>query len=262
MSRLKQFYRLLFSLYGFLVFFLFMFLLLPFFFYSFFRGRISGGNFLYKICRFWADGFYFLTGIRHLNIYEHTPAQGEAHIFISNHISYLDIPEMMQATRGFDVRILGKAEMSKLPIFGFIYRQGVVLVNRDNAEARMKSVKELKNFLKEQISIFICPEGTFNKTGNPLKNFYDGAFRIAIDTQKPLQPILFPDTFDRLSYKSVFSLNPGKCRAVFLTPTHTLGLTHADLDELKATIYQQMDAGLRRYKAGWISQDNASSGNQ
>ncbi|CAN5172056.1 lysophospholipid acyltransferase family protein [soil metagenome] len=259
---MKRFFRAVLSIYAFLVFFIFMFLLLPLFCYSFFRGRISGGNFLYKVCRFWASAFYFFTGIKHFNIYEHTPAPGHAYIFISNHISYLDIPEIMKATEGFNVRILGKAEMGKLPIFGFIYRQGAVLVDRRDSKARMRSVKELKKFLTHQISIFICPEGTFNKTHQPLKDFYDGAFRIAIEMQKPLQPILFPDTYSRLSYKSIFSFSPGKCRAIFLTPTDTTGLTQADLRELKEKIYQQMADGLRRYNASWISASKPATYNQ
>ena len=31
-------------------------------------------------------------------------------------------------------------------------------------------------FLRKKISVFICPEGTFNMTHQPLKSFYDGAF--------------------------------------------------------------------------------------
>jgi 1-acyl-sn-glycerol-3-phosphate acyltransferase len=33
----------------------------------------------------------------------------------------------------------------------------------------------------------IFPEGTFNETGKPLKSFYDGAFRISIETRTPVK---------------------------------------------------------------------------
>jgi 1-acyl-sn-glycerol-3-phosphate acyltransferase len=89
-------------------------------------------------------------------------------------------------------------------------------------------------------------------THKPLKNFYDGAFRIAIETQKPIRPILFLDTYDRLNYKSIFSLNPGKCRAVYLSQTSTEGLTNKDVDYLKEKIYKQMEEALVRYEASWI----------
>ena len=89
-------------------------------------------------------------------------------------------------------------------------------------------------------------------THHPLKQFYDGAFRIAIETQTPILPTLFLDTYDRLNYKSIFSLNPGKCRAVYLPETSTAGLSAEDLPMLKEKIYRQMEDGLFRYKASWI----------
>ncbi|MEO8569360.1 MAG: lysophospholipid acyltransferase family protein [Ginsengibacter sp.] len=215
-------------------------------------GKIKGGNILIKICRFWADAFFFLTAIKHENIYEEVHDPGKQYIFVSNHISYLDIPMMMKAIRRQHIRILGKAEMAKVPVFGFIYKQGAVLVNRESPRQRLKSVENLVFFLHKKISVFICPEGTFNMTHHPLKSFYDGAFRIAIETQKPIRPILFLDTYDRLSYYSIFSLNPGSCRAVYLPATDTSGLTMEDVAALREKIYNQMYEALVRYKASWI----------
>lgn len=220
--------------------------------YSFLMGKIKGGNLLFTVCRFWADVFFFLTGIKHENIYEEEHDPGKQYIFVSNHISYLDIPMMMKAIRHQHIRILGKSEMAKIPVFGFIYKQGVVLVNRESPKQRLKSVENLIFFLHKKISVFICPEGTFNITNQPLKEFYDGAFRIAIETQKPVRPILFLDTYDRLSYKSILSLNPGACRAVYLPATDTTGLTLKDVSSLRKKIYNQMEDGLIRYNASWI----------
>ncbi len=88
-----------------------------------------------------------------------------------------------------------------------------------------------------------------------LKDFYDGAFKIAIETQKPIRPILFLDTYDRLNYKSIFSLNPGKSRGVYLAQTSTEGLTIKDVTALKEKIFKQMEEALIRYKASWISKE-------
>ena len=235
-----------------MVFLVLMFLLLPLFIYSFLLNEIRGGNVLYKICRFWADVFFFATGITYKNIYEEKHDVSKQYIFVSNHISYLDIPMMMKAIRRQHVRILGKAEMSKVPIFGTIYKKGAVLVDRENPGKRLQSIKSLIYFLHKKISVFICPEGTFNMTHKPLKNFYDGAFKIAIQTQMPIKPILFLDTYDRLNYKSIFSLNPGKSRSVYLSETSTIGLTINDVPMLKEKIFRQMEDGLKRYNASWI----------
>ena len=142
--------------------------------------------------------------------------------------------------------------MAKIPVFGSIYKRGAVTVDRDSVTARSKSVKKLIAFVHKKISVFICPEGTFNKTHQPLKSFYDGAFKIAIETQKPIRPILFLDTYDRLNYKTIFSLTPGKCRAVYLPQTSTDGLSLHDMSDLKKKIFNQMEKALIRYNATWI----------
>ena len=245
-------FRICFSVYGFVVFLLLMFILLPLFIYAFLQKHIKAGNLIYKISRFWADAFFFLIGVKHWNIYEEPHDKNAEYIFVSNHISYLDIPMMMKVIRGQHIRILGKAEMNKIPIFGYIYKKGAVTVDREDAGARSKSVQHLIAFIHRKISVFICPEGTFNMTHQPLKSFYDGAFKIAIETQKPIRPILFLDTYDRLNYNSVFSLNPGKCRGVYLAQTSTEGLTPDDVPELKEKIFNQMAEALVRYKASWI----------
>ncbi|MEO8720601.1 MAG: lysophospholipid acyltransferase family protein [Ginsengibacter sp.] len=244
-----------FSIYGFTVFIVWMFILLPIFIYAFLEEPVKGGNLIYKVSRFWADAFFFMIGIDHRNIYEQPYDNNEEYIFISNHISYLDIPMMMKVIRRKNIRILGKAEMNKIPIFGSIYKRGAVSVDRRNVIARAKSLNKLIAFINKNISVFICPEGTFNTTNQALKNFYNGAFRIAIESKKPIQPILFLDTYDRLSYKSIFSLNPGKCRAVFLSKTSTENLTIEDVSFLKEKIYDQMKEALIRYEASWIQKN-------
>jgi 1-acyl-sn-glycerol-3-phosphate acyltransferase len=119
------------------------------------------------------------------------------------------------------------------------------MVDRSSPDARKKSVLQLKSVLKKGISVFIFPEGTFNTTGQPLKEFYDGAFRIAIETQTPLLPLIFPDTIKRLHYSSVFSFRPGVCRAIFLAAEPVEGLTIADLPALKERVYKKMETALK-----------------
>ena len=256
---MRKIFRFCFSIYGFAVFLFWMFVLLPFFIWAFLEKPVRGGNLIFKISRFWADTFFFMLAIKHWNIYEEPHDRNAEYIFVSNHISYLDIPMMMKVIRGQNIRILGKAEMNKIPIFGSIYKRGTVSVNRENPHARSRSVKKLIAFIHKKISVFICPEGTFNMTNQPLKSFYDGAFKIAIETQKPIRPILFLDTYDRLNYKSIFSLNPGKCRGVYLPLTLTEGLTIKDLPILKEKIYRQMEEALIRYKVSWIKVNDRSN---
>jgi len=97
--------------------------------------------------------------------------------------------------------------------------------------------------------VVVFPEGTFNTTGKPLKDFYDGAFRVAVETQTPVKPVLFLDAFDRMNYRSIFSLTPGRCRIVYMDEIPVDGL---DVQELKEKVYAVMEKTLLAYKAPWI----------
>lgn len=237
----------LYCIYALLLFVLIMLLVFPFVLISLCFGKITGGNLIYKLCMLWAKTWYLLIGIRHQEIFEYPHDSSKQYIFVANHISYMDIPPLVLIAHQ-PIRILGKYEMVKIPVFGWIYRAAVVLVNRKNAETRSRSVRALKSALKHGISIFIFPEGTFNITPEPLKDFFDGAFRIAIETETPIKPVLLVDTLDRLHYNSIFSLTPGKNRVIYLNEVPVTGLTMRDISYLKQQVYDIMDAGLRRYR--------------
>jgi 1-acyl-sn-glycerol-3-phosphate acyltransferase len=216
------------------------------------RGSVKGGNLIYKTCFCWDWCWMTVLGLRHRMLPGPAPEPHKQYVFVANHISYLDIPLILRVIHHHAFRVLGKCEMRKIPIFGYIYSRAVVMVDRSSPDQRSKSARELINVLRQGISIFIFPEGTFNETNEPLKGFYDGAFRIAIETQTPVKPILFLDTYDRMHYSSLFSLNPGIVRTVFLPEVSVDGLTMADLAALREKVFRMMEAGLKAYRVSWI----------
>jgi 1-acyl-sn-glycerol-3-phosphate acyltransferase len=246
--------RILYCLYAFVVFMALMIIVIPIVFISLFFGKIKGGNFIFRVCSYWADVWFFLIGIYHRNIYETPHKKSQQYIFVANHIAYIDAPIIVKTIRQ-PVRVLGKIEMAGIPLFGFIYRNAIVTVDRSNAVKRANSVRILKSVLKRKISIFMFPEGTFNETKHPLKEFYDGAFRIAIETQTPVKPVLFLDSYDRMHYKSILSLTPGISRSVFLEEISVDGLTLKDVQMLKQKTYSIMEDALMRYDASWIGKN-------
>ena len=241
----------LYCIYALVLFVGIMLMLFPFMLIASLFGRITGGNLIYRLCMLWGDIWFALVFIFHRNIYEQPLDKNKQYIFVGNHISYLDAPMIVKTLRR-PIRALGKTEMGKVPVFGFIYKYAVVRVDRSDAEHRAKSVRNMMSVLKKGISIIVFPEGTFNMTPNPLKEFYDGAFRVAIETQMPVKPIIFIDNYDRMNYKSIFSLNPGKNRAIFLEEVSVQGLTQKDVTILKQKVFNLMDRKLREYKASWI----------
>ena len=232
----------------------FIVLMIPVFIWSLLalsQGRIKGGNLIYAGCKVWADLWFPLIFIRHRNVYEQPLQPHASYIFVANHISYLDAGIIPKAFR-HPVRPLGKVELSRIPIFGFIYRNTIVTVDRSSAGNRAKSVQLLKSILRKGISVLVFPEGTFNTTGRPLKEFYEGAFRIAIETGTNIRPVLFLDTYNRMHYKSIFSLRPGVNRCIFLEEIPVAGYTTRDSHQLKDKVHAIMENKLVTYKAAWI----------
>jgi len=243
--------QLLYLIYALLLFVCFM---IPVFIWSLMVlpfGRIRSGNLVYRACMLWGDIWFPLVFIRHQNIFEQPLRKDTSFIFVCNHISYMDTPTIVKALRR-PVRPLGKVEMTKIPIFGFIYKNAIVTVDRTSTANRAKSVQVLKSLLRSGISVLVFPEGTFNETGKPLAPFYDGAFRIAIETGTPIKPMLFLDTYDRMPYSSALSLNPGRNRALFLEEIPTAGLTLDDVTWLKEKVHQAMWQKLTVHNASWI----------
>jgi 1-acyl-sn-glycerol-3-phosphate acyltransferase len=227
-----------------------MLLIFPFVIIASFFGRVKGGNMAYTCCNIWAELVFPLIFVFSSRKFETPHDATRAYIFIATHTSYSDAAFVPKVIRQ-PLRILGKAEMVKIPVFGSIYKNVVVTVDRKNVENRIQSILIIRSLIKKGISVLIFPEGTFNRTGKPLKEFYNGAFRIAIETQTPIKPILFLDTFDRISYK-LWDLNPGKCRAIFLDEIPVAGLTMSDMQQLKQKTFEIMSKKLTEYKASWI----------
>lgn len=248
----------LYCLYAFLVFVTGMLIILPLIAIASLFGPQKGGNAIYRICYAWGWTWMTLIGIFYRSLPGNAPTRGKSYVFVANHIAYLDIPVIFRTIRRHHFRILGKIELKDVPVFGYIYRQAVILVDRSSAAKRSQSVRILKQVLQQGISVFIFPEGTFNETGRPLKEFYDGAFRVAIETGTPVKPMLFLDTYRRMHYRSVLSLNPGPCRAVFLPEIPVTGLELKDLPELRDRVFAVMEKALIEHRAAWIDSSKTS----
>ncbi len=168
------------------------------------------------------------------------------YIIVANHISYMDTLVIFPAIPSF-FRPLGKKEMSKVPLFGFIYKQIVILVDRSSAVSRAVSMRLMWRVLRKEGHILLFPEGTFNETADTLKSFYDGAFKLALTTQTDILPLILPDTVDRWHYSAWWKVWPGKNRAIFLNPVKVNGRQIGQLAEFKQEVFSEMEKELNKY---------------
>ena len=165
--------------------------------------------------------------------------KGENYVVVVNHNSLVDIPVSSPWIPGPN-KTLAKAEMAKIPIFGVIYKTGSVLVNRKSEKSRGESFMRMQEALKLGLHLCLYPEGTRNKTKEPLQSFYDGAFRTAIAAQKPIIPGLIFNTGRILPHNRKFWARPLPIHFHFLEPISTEGLTLNDTQILKEKVFNLM----------------------
>jgi 1-acyl-sn-glycerol-3-phosphate acyltransferase len=222
-----------------------MLLISPIIFISSFFG-VKGTNFNYKVVNLWGKSWFYLIGIRHKIIYDKPHNKNKQYVFISNHKSYMDAPTIaLSINQPF--RVLGQYETSTIPLLGYIWKTCVITVKRNESGSRVESIRRLKSEISKGISIFLFPEGKFNDTENVLCDFFDGAFRIAIETQTPIKPMLLLDTEKRLHHSSLFGLTSGINRTVYLDEISVEGLTIKDTKTLKEKVFSVMEEKLIKY---------------
>lgn len=156
--------------------------------------------------------------------------EGTNYIVVANHNSFFDIfavtPYLPNANKS-----IAKASLAKIPVFNWVYGQGSVLVDRNNAASRADSFTEMKNVLEKlKLDMVIYPEGTRNKTDKPLKDFYNGAFRLAADTQKNIIPVVIFNT-RKILPSGRFALEPHRIYLEILPEISVEGKNHKQLKE-------------------------------
>jgi 1-acyl-sn-glycerol-3-phosphate acyltransferase len=186
----------------------------------------------FKIARIWAKiillGMGFNYKISGAAVFE----EGKSYVLVANHTSMTDIMLMLVLVKNHPFVFVGKKELAQIPIFGFIYKRVCILVDRSSSKSRFQVFERAQKRIQQGLSICIFPEGGVPEEHIVLDEFKDGAFRIAIEHQLPIVPMVFFDNKKRFSY-TFFSGSPGKMRAKVLPLIVTQGKTLNDKNELK-----------------------------
>lgn len=153
-------------------------------------------------------------------------------MFVANHTSMTDIMLMFYTTKNPFV-FVGKKELARIPLFGYIYKRTCILVDRGNPKSRVEVFKRAQARFNEGLSVCIFPEGGVpDDLSILLDEFKDGAFRLAIEHQIPIASMTFHDNKKRLPY-SLFIGSPGRMRAKVHELISTENLTLENRKELK-----------------------------
>ncbi|RAK23630.1 1-acyl-sn-glycerol-3-phosphate acyltransferase [Flavobacterium aquaticum] len=189
----------------------------------------------FKIARIWSKiiliGMGFNYSIEGDEVFE----DGKSYMLVANHTSMTDIMLMLIVVKNHPFVFVGKKELAKIPIFGFIYKRVCILVDRSNSKSRYQVFERAQKRIHQGLSICIFPEGGVPEEHIVLDEFKDGAFRIALEHGLPIVPMVFFDNKKRFSY-TFFSGSPGKMRAKIYPIIETKGKTLEDKNALKQQV--------------------------
>ncbi len=82
---------------------------------------------------------------------------------------------------------VGKKEIVKIPVFGYLYKRAAIMVDRSSAKSRFEVYERARK------GICIFPEKEYTDETVLLNPFKKGAFKLAIEHQLPLFPMVFYD---------------------------------------------------------------------
>lgn len=197
----------------------------------------------FKIARLWAKFILIGMGFQYKIDGSHLLEEGKSYVLVANHTSMTDIMLMLIAVKKHPFVFVGKKELAKIPVFGFIYKRVCILVDRANSKSRYQVFERAQHRIQQGLSLCIFPEGGVPEEQVVLDEFKDGAFRIAIEHQLPIVPLVFFDNKKRFSY-TFFSGSPGKMRAKIYPIVETNGKTLEDKNAIKEYVRQTIAAAL------------------
>lgn len=222
-------------------------ILFPLFYFGLVTRRF---DLVFKLKRFWARIICFGSFLYPLITYKIKKYKlPRPCIVVPNHTSYLDIvfsPFYVDHTAVF----MGKSELLKVPLFRYFFVYLDVPVNRKSMRDSHKASADIGKKIDEGMSAIIYPEGTIGHKGK-LKPFKNGAFRLAIEKQVPVVPVVNLNNWWYLENGGFFKSNgrPGMPEIIVGNPISTLGMTEKNTDELREKVYTFIQSELEKFYA-------------
>ena len=198
--------------------------------------EVKGQKYFIAVSKTWMNVWLFLVGCPVKVTGKENFKPGFAYIVVFNHNALLDVPLSAPYVPGPN-KTIAKASFAKIPLFGWFYSRGSILVDRKNEKSRTKSFDAMKKVLAKGMHMCIYPEGARNRTSEPIKPFYDGAFRLAANTKKDIIPCVITGTKKAMPINKKFFLLPVRLKMQFLPAETSADKTVA---ELKEKVYSEM----------------------
>lgn len=214
-----------------------------------FTAIIKNATIVSKLNRYWARLMLWFSGIFYLVEYEESLDKKEQYIFCPNHTSTLDIP-LIAASIPVPILYMGKIELTKIPIFGYFFKQNSVIVDRSKKRGSYEAFLNASKKLDEGANICIFPEGGIPKANIFLKKFKNGPFRLSVDKKIKIVPISLPDNKKKFP-QEYFKGSPGIVRIKIHKPIikdRDFGNEENAIENLNSIVYNTIFEQLKLYE--------------
>jgi 1-acyl-sn-glycerol-3-phosphate acyltransferase len=236
MEIIKNIFGRIWALWGLITFLATFLIVLPVSMLSHLMKDPQGQKYFINVSRIWMNIWLFLVGCPVKVSGRENFKKDTSYIVVFNHNTFLDVPLSAPYVPGPN-KTIAKASFAKIPLFGLFYSKGSVLVDRSNEKSRTRSFEAMKKVLATGMHMSIYPEGTRNRTNEPLKSFYDGAFKLAVSTQKEIIPCIITGTKRAMPVSKKFYLLPVRLKMQFLPPVSS---SHITVNHLKEKVFNIM----------------------
>lgn len=187
--------------------------------------------------RVWSRITLWAAGVRATVHDPERMAGGEPRIYVSNHLSWFDIPVLSAVLPRY--KFVAKAELFKVPVFGPAIRAiGMVPIERQNRKAAFEAYDVAARKIRAGNSVVVFPEGS-RGYDYPIRPFKKGPFVLAIAAQVPIVPVLTYGTHDVFA-KGTMLVRSGPVHVHLLEPVPTAGLDYPDREELAETVRKRI----------------------
>jgi len=210
----------------------------------------TGGEASHKVARIWAKCILAASNIK-------VTVKGLSnlnptgfYIYMPNHVSNFDIP-VLQAYLPVQFRWLAKAELFKIPIFGYaMKRAGHISIDRFDRKSAIQSLNKASEIIRNGTSVIIFPEGTRSQNQN-IQSFKKGGFVLAVDSGVPIIPVIIHGTWSIMQKKQIL-VKPGNVVLEIKKPIKTSDYTRKTKDDLMEKVKNIMVESYEKRKKNEI----------
>ena len=206
-------------------------------------GLSEGPNGVAQWCmRTWAKSMCIAAGVKVVVHHPERILPGRGAVYACNHVSWFDVFSIASVLPRYT--FIAKAELKKLPIFGYgAEAAGVVFLARDNRKAAFESYQGAAMEVTAGKNVVVFPEGTRGRDYS-LRPFKKGPFVLAIAAQAPVVPVLVFGAREVMP-KGTFRVRSNTVHVHFLEAVDTTGLTYERRHQLMRVVWGRIEDVLR-----------------